>query len=111
MIRVELHPTWTRRGYRYAVTLNGECIITASRDPETDLARALLARGIGDIAEVVDGRTDKPRSRVNIEKAAKLRTVEEDRDGLRFRKHVEHPAEPPPAGETAKTGMPAREAA
>lgn len=31
---------------RYAVSIDGERIVTNSRDPECDLARALAARGI-----------------------------------------------------------------
>ena len=41
-----------------------------SRDPEHDLARALLARGIKDNVTLHDGPTRKPRTVVNIEKAA-----------------------------------------
>jgi hypothetical protein len=74
MIRVELFcktkPN-SRHWYDYHVLLNGDVIVSNSQDPEHDLARALLARGIKGIAEVVDGLTGKPRSRVNIEKAAK----------------------------------------
>jgi hypothetical protein len=54
------------------VLLGGEIIVSNSRDPEHDLARALLGRGITGVVEVIDGKTGKPRSRVNIEQAAKL---------------------------------------
>lgn len=57
-----------RHWYAYAVLLDGEAIVSNSRDPQHDLARALLARGIKGVVEVLDGRTGKPRS---IEKAAK----------------------------------------
>jgi hypothetical protein len=60
-----------RHYYAYDVTLNGETIIFNSRDPEHDLARALLARGIKGVVEVIDGGTGKSRSRVNIEAAAR----------------------------------------
>ena len=60
-----------RHWYAYDLVLDGETIVSNSRDPEHDLARALLARGIKGMVEVLDGRTGKPRSRVNIEKAAK----------------------------------------
>ena len=62
--------------YAYDVLLDGELIIEGSRDPETDLARALLARGHTGFVDVIDARTGKPRSRVNIEKAACLETIE-----------------------------------
>jgi hypothetical protein len=84
-LTVELHPVWTAggsRGYRYNVTWNGECLISLSHDPETDLARALLAKGIKGVVTVHDGKTGKRRSKVNIEAAAKMRTSESDSGGL-----------------------------
>ena len=48
----------------------GETIITGSRDPEHDLARALLSRGITGRVTMHDGNTGKPRTLINIEKAA-----------------------------------------
>ena len=48
MIEAYLHPPIHKDGVpytgRYAVTFNGETVVSGSRDPETDLARALLAR-------------------------------------------------------------------
>jgi hypothetical protein len=64
--------------YLYDVTFCGKVIVADSADPETDLARALLAQGITGVVEIVDGRTGKPRSRVNIEAASKV-TFREDR--------------------------------
>jgi hypothetical protein len=55
------------------VTFDGEVVVKGSRDPETDLARALLAKGITGMVKVLDANTGKHRSTVNIEKAAKLR--------------------------------------
>ena len=49
------------------VVFDGEIIVTDSRDPEHDLARALLARGI---KGKVTLPSRKPRTVVNIEKAA-----------------------------------------
>jgi hypothetical protein len=75
-----LHPpirrTRVRYTGRYSVTFDGETVVKGSRDPETDLARALLAKGITGMAMVMDANTKKHRSTVNIEKAAKLRTEE-----------------------------------
>jgi hypothetical protein len=101
-LTVELHPIWAggRSGYRYDVTLNGETIVHRSADPETDSARALLARGIKGIVTVLDGKTNKPRSRINIERSAKLRGTEESRGGLRFRKYSETPDNSPHTGES-----------
>ena len=67
-----------RRGERYDVHFNGELIVIRSRIPELDLARALLAKSNAGKVTVVDGVTGKPRSIIDIEKAAKL-TVREDR--------------------------------
>ena len=58
--------------YVYDMLLGGEIIVADSRDPEHDLARALVARGIKGKVEVLDGKTGKLRSTVNIEAAAKL---------------------------------------
>ena len=75
IIRVELFAKTKpndRHWYAYDVMFDGETIVSNSRDPEHDLARVLLARGIKGLVEVRDGRTGKPRSRVNIEQAAKM---------------------------------------
>jgi hypothetical protein len=58
------------------VLLGGEVFISGARDPETDLARALLARRHTGFVDLIDVRTGRPRSRVNIEKAAHLETIE-----------------------------------
>jgi hypothetical protein len=64
--------------YLYDVTFGGKVIVADSVDPETDLARALMAHGITGVVEIFDDRTGKPRSRVNIEAASKV-TFREDR--------------------------------
>jgi hypothetical protein len=61
---------------KYTVHFDGETIVDRSRDPETDLARSLLARGIPGTVTMVDGATGRHRSTINIEKAAKLSTAE-----------------------------------
>jgi hypothetical protein len=53
------------------VVFDAEIIVTDSRDPEHDLARALLARGIEGNVTLHDGPTRTPRTEVNIEKAAR----------------------------------------
>ena len=86
-LTARLHPKWVggRDGYRYSVICRGELIVDRSRDPECDAARALLARGITGKLTMLDGKTGRPRTIVDIEKAAKVRVSEESRDGLRFR--------------------------
>ena len=55
-----------------------------SRDPECDAARALVAKGItGKLT--IDGKTGKPRTIIDIEKAAQLTVSEVSRDGLRLK--------------------------
>jgi hypothetical protein len=98
-----------RHWYAYDVLLDGEIIVSNSRDPEHDLARALLTRGISGAVELLDGRTGKPRSRINIEKAAKWCV------GSNLEKYKWKPPEiadsSPYAGETWPVGIPEREAA
>src|SRR5688572_23931066 len=60
----------------YAMEFDGERIVESSRDPETDLARALLARGIVGAVKVLDGITGQHRSTVNIANAARVTFVE-----------------------------------
>jgi hypothetical protein len=88
---------------------DGEIIVSNSRDPEHDLARALLTRGIEGTVEIQDGRTGKPRSRVNIEAAAKLGT------GSNLERYKWKPPEiadsSPPADETVLPGIQDRDAA
>lgn len=73
-----------QHGCCWSVDFEGEVLVTGSKDPELDLARALLDRGITGTVTILDGNTGKPRTLVNIEKAARL-TVREDRSsGPRF---------------------------
>jgi hypothetical protein len=91
-----------RHWHAYDVLLDDEIIVANSRDPEHDLARALLARGIKGVAEVIDGKTGKPRSRVNIERAAKW-CVGSNLERYKFRP-LEMADSSPPAGETVASG-------
>ena len=96
-----IHPPIRKTGVpytgRYDVAFGGETLVEGSKDPETDLARALLARGIVGKVMVMDAITMKHRTTVNIEKAAKLRMVETGTHP-RFRM-AETYAGSPPAGE------------
>ena len=47
---------------------------------------------------MLDGKTGRPRTIINIEKAAGLRVTEERRDGLRYRRYV-NPDNSPPSPE------------
>ena len=67
-----------RHVYVYDVIYDGETIVTGSPDPDFDLARALLARGITGKVRL-GGRT-----LIDIEKAAKLRTSEPSDRRSRF---------------------------
>src|SRR6185503_6747821 len=69
-------------GYRYDVIFNGKTIVGRSTDPEYDAARALLALGHRGRFRTIDFVTSKPRMIFDIEKAARLRTVERDAGGI-----------------------------
>jgi len=111
MITAQLFPVWTPEvgaggmpySDNYNVAFSGEIIVERSRDPETDLARALLDRGHSGKVTMLDGATGKPRTIIDIEKAATVRTVETG-TYPRFRR-IERYAESPPAAETQVVGM------
>ena len=62
--------------YLYDVEFDGEMIV--ARDPDTDLARALLARGFTGKVKLLDAVTGKPRTIIDIKKAARV-VAEESR--------------------------------
>ena len=72
--------------YLYDVEFDGETIIAGARDPDTDLARALLARGIVGKVKLLDAVTGKPRTIIDIEKAARVVAEESRTRGPRFSK-------------------------
>ena len=78
MLTARLHPRWVggNAGYRHSVIFDGELLVDRSRDPEFDAARALLAKGITGKLIMLEGKTGRPRTIINIEKAAKV-TVKE----------------------------------
>ena len=80
MLKARLHPL--AKG-RYSVLFDGKLLVEGSRDPECDAARALLAQGITGKLTLCDGKTGRPRTIIDIEKAAKL-TVEEGPHGPHF---------------------------
>jgi hypothetical protein len=85
MLKARLHPHWTAAGYRYSVIFRGKLLVRRSRDPECDAARALVAKGITGKLTMLDGKTGRPRTVIDVEKAATL-TAEEGRDVPRFRR-------------------------
>ena len=100
-VTARLHPLWIsgRTGYVYSLISRGELIVDRSRDPECDAARALMAKGITGKLTLLDGKTGIPRTIIDIEKAAKLRTVEPNRGPLHFQRwkpfdtsHVDAPS-------------------
>lgn len=93
----------------YHVRFRDELIIQRSRNPECDLARALLARGIKGHVRIVDALTGRHRSTVNIEKAAQLTVREDKRRGPCFEKWKPMPEIPrhSAAGEAPAAETPA----
>jgi hypothetical protein len=86
MLALLLHPKpkpTRRHYYRYDVSLNGQVVVSDSRDPELDASRVLAAKGLTGTAVFIDANTGKHRTTVDIEKAAKLRTYDDSR-GMGF---------------------------
>jgi hypothetical protein len=70
-------PTPCRRNvYLYDVALGDEVIVSNSLNPECNAARVMLARGVTGKLTIVDAATGRPRTVVNIEKAAKVNATE-----------------------------------
>jgi len=96
----------TNGGEVYSVVFQGKLLVERSRDPECDAARALLGQNITGELHLSDAggfsvekkseprgvhyiytsRPPRPRTIVDIERAAQLRTVETG-NGPRFRGH------------------------
>lgn len=84
MLKARLHPFWVpESGYRYSVIFRGKLLVHRCRDPECDAARALLAMGFTGKVTLLNGATGRPRTILDIEKAARL-TTEEGPSGPRF---------------------------
>jgi hypothetical protein len=75
----------------YSVEFDGEIIVVCSRNPEHDLARALLSRGLTGKVTMLDAKTGKPRTIIDIERAAKMTVEENRRFGPRFVKWRSYP--------------------
>jgi hypothetical protein len=91
-----------RHWYAYDVEFDGDLIVMDSRDPEHDLARALLSRGItGHVRLIGPGCTGAiiHRTTINIERAAQW-CVGSNLERYRWR-GAETSDYSPPAGERA----------
>jgi hypothetical protein len=119
MLKARLHPIKSTNGREvYSVVFQGKLLVERSGDPECDAARALLAQGITGKLHLSDAggfsvekklepwgvryiytaRPPIPRTIIDIEKAAMLRSVE-TANGPRFRRY-ETCAEGSPRPET-----------
>ena len=85
-LTARLHPKWVggRDGYRYSVIFEGNLMGDRSRDAECDAARALVAMGHTSKLAMLDGKTGRPRTIIDVEKAAQ-RTCTEGPYGPRFK--------------------------
>ena len=92
MLKAKLHPVWVPRGgYRYSVIFRGELLVDRSRDPECDAARAPVAKGITGRLTMLDGKTGRPRTVIDIDRAAQLCVKE---GPLRFAPNESRPDAP-----------------
>ena len=90
--RIEIERThYTSTGARYRVTYLGETLIESARDPTFEACRALLARGVVGTLVTYSPGSSVARLRVDIEKGAKLMTVDNTHDGPRFGRYRPHP--------------------
>ena len=90
-----------RQGRAWRVEFNGEIVVVGSQDPEFELARVLLPRGLTGGVKLLDGKTAMHRSTIiDIVKAAGFRT-EEGPHGPRFVKRRERRVDDSPAAEMA----------
>ena len=69
MLKARLHP---RGSNHYSVIFEGDVLVSRSRDPECDAARILLCRGYTGTLQMLDGKTGRPRTIIDIERAARL---------------------------------------
>ena len=86
MLTARLHPLPFKGRQLYSVIFQGKLLVERSGDPECDAARTLLVQGFTGKLTLCDGKTGIPRTIIDIEKAAKLRSVE-TANAPRFRRH------------------------
>lgn len=85
-LRVFIEPVKiTQTGQGYAVSFNGETIITRTRNPAADACRHLVALGHRGRMEMWDKERSYPRAVFpDIERAARLTVAENERHGPRI---------------------------
>jgi hypothetical protein len=90
--RIEVQRThYTSTGARYRVTYLGETLVESARDPEFEACRALFARGIVGTLVTYSPGSLVPRMKIDIEKGAKLSTIDNANEGPRFGRYRPHP--------------------
>ena len=73
MLTARLHPIKPKKGGEvYSVIFEGKLLVERSSDPECDAARSLLAKGVTGKLTTLDGKTGRPRTIIDIERAARL---------------------------------------
>jgi hypothetical protein len=91
--RVDLELThYAGTGARYRVTYLGKILIESARDPEFEACRALLVKGINGTVVTYSPRSSVPPMRIDIEKGAKLMTIDNATDGPRIGRYRPHPS-------------------
>ena len=70
-LKARLHPIWVggRDGYRYSVIYDGKLLVSRSRDPEFDAARALVAKGLTGTLTLCDGKMDTTKESSVVSRA------------------------------------------
>jgi hypothetical protein len=103
-MKARLHPLGNGS---YSVIFDGKLLVERSRDPECDAARALLALGHTGKLTLCDGKTGKPRTIIDIKRAAGLCVKE---GPLRFAPYESRP-DRACSPESDAAGLPVPEAA
>jgi hypothetical protein len=99
MLTARLHAIKPKKGGEvYSVIFRGKLLVDRSSDPECEAARALLAQGITGKLTMLDGKTGRRRTIIDIEKAARLCVKE---GPLRFARYESRP-ERSQAAETSR---------
>jgi hypothetical protein len=82
--RIEIERTHYRStGARYRVTYLGETLVESARDPEFEACRALIAKGVTGTLVTYSPGSSVPSMKVDIEKGAKLMTIDNATEGPR----------------------------
>jgi hypothetical protein len=93
MLTARLHSLKPKKGGEvYSVIFRGKLLVERSTDPECDAARALVAKGITGELTMLDGKTGRPRTVIDIERAAQLCVKE---GPLRFAPYESRPERSP----------------